>query len=323
MPFPAISSFLQQLLGADDCLEREVIQSLWSGYGEIVRVELIGARADTVVVKHIQLQRAGAHPRGWDTNQSHQRKVESYEVENKWYLNWSSRCSSQCKVPAFLGAIEENGDRFIVMEDLAIEYPLVEQEISYHQVETCLAWLAHFHATFILEKPVGLWPIGTYWHLATRSDEWKRMEEGELKVKAAAIDHKLNDCRFQTFVHGDAKIANFCFSEDRSKVAAVDFQYVGGGCGIKDVVYFLGSCLSAEENELYEDALLDYYFDVLKEALDKRPIAIDVAAVEEEWRSLYAFASTDFLRFLLGWMPGHHKINRYNQALMHEVLADV
>ena len=53
------------------------------------------------------------------------------------------------------------------------------------------------------------------------------------------------------------------------QVAAVDFQYVGGGCGIKDVAYFIGSCLYEEDCERYEEGLLDWYFSQLKEALDK------------------------------------------------------
>ena len=43
--------------------------------------------------------------------------------------------------------------------------------------------------------------------------------------------------------------------------------------------------------------------------------------LENEWRTLYPIACTDFTRFLLGWMPSHQKINRYNLNLMNTVLA--
>jgi Ser/Thr protein kinase RdoA (MazF antagonist) len=69
-------------------------------------------------------------------------------------------------------------------------------------------------------------------------------------VKAAVIDQVLNNCSYQTIVHGDAKLANFCFSKEGA-VSAVDFQYVGGGCGMKDVAYFLGSCLTGKEELLW------------------------------------------------------------------------
>ena len=79
-------------------------------------------------------------------------------------------------------------------------------------VKNCLFWLATFHATFMNNSAEGLWDVGTYWHLATRPDELASMEDGKLKNAAAAIDQMLNNCKFQTLVHGDAKLANFCFA---------------------------------------------------------------------------------------------------------------
>jgi len=183
-----------------------------------------------------------------------------------------------------------------------------------------LKWLANFHITFLSQKPVGLWDVGTYWHLATRLDEYELIENQELKAKAHRIDSLLNQCKYQTLVHGDAKLANFCFSQNGEVVAAVDLQYVGGGCGIKDVAYFLGSCLSSDECETNESELLDYYFSELKIAFDSSTHNDDFSLLESEWRDMYPIACTDFIRFMLGWMPTHQKINGYNLNLMTSVL---
>lgn len=185
------------------------------------------------------------------------------------------------------------------------------------EIKACLSWLAHFHALFLDVAPEGLWPVGTYWHLETRPDELEAMDDAALKAAAADIDKILNACRFKTIVHGDAKLANFCFSPSGQDVAAVDFQYVGGGCGMKDVVYFLGSCMEEKQCEKRVPGLLDFYFAELKVAVKKD---VDFAALEREWREMFAYAWTDFHRFLLGWMPGHWKINRYSKQLTKEVL---
>lgn len=52
----------------------ETIQSLWSGYGEIFRCTLAGGKYDQIVVKHVKLPERNAHPHGWNTDISHQRK---------------------------------------------------------------------------------------------------------------------------------------------------------------------------------------------------------------------------------------------------------
>src|SRR5690606_28569084 len=106
------------------------------------------------------------------------------------------------------------------------------QQLTDTEITACLRWLAAFHALFMHEAPVGLWEVGTYWHLATRPDERAAMQDLELRHAADAIDRTLNSASHQTIVHGDAKVANFCFASDRGAVAAVDFQYVGASAGV-------------------------------------------------------------------------------------------
>jgi hypothetical protein len=89
---------------------------------------------------------------------------------------------------------------------------------------------------------------------------------------------------------------------------------------MKDVAYFLGSCLTEDECEQQESALLDYYFDELEAAFKSRGKAIDFQSLEADWRALYPVAWTDFFRFLQGWSPGHWKIHRYSERLAREVL---
>jgi thiamine kinase-like enzyme len=187
-------------------------------------------------------------------------------------------------------------------------------------MKACLKWLANFHATFMGKEPSGLWAVGTYWHLETRPDELEALEDEALRASASKIDALLSSAHYQTLVHGDAKLANFCFSEDGLQVAAVDFQYVGGGCGMKDVAYFIGSCLYEEDCERHEDELLEYYFAELRAGLKRRNSDIDPDALEQEWRTLYPIAWTDFHRFVKGWSPGHWKIHSYSERLSREVI---
>ena len=320
----AIDDVVLRLLGAGAVAQRETIQRLWSGYGEIVKLSLSDSPIASVVVKHVFLPAKDEHPRGWNTDLSHARKLRSYAVEMAWYQQWAQRCGSESYVAQCYAAQSHKDDYLIVMEDLdASGYSARRSHLDNNHARLCLTWLANFHANFMGEAPEGLWPVGSYWHLATRPDEWQAMAESPLKRAATRIDEMLNNTRYQTFVHGDAKVANFCFSADSSRVAAVDFQYVGAGCGMKDVVYFLGSCLTEEECERWNEALLDDYFEALKQALDARNKHVDWAELEQEWRALFAVAWADFYRFLLGWMPDHHKVNKYSERLTESVLADI
>jgi hypothetical protein len=309
-------SIILQNTGASSLFEKEVIQELWSGYGKIIRVALENSTLESVVVKHVQLPRSDNHPRGWNTDIGHQRKLKSYEVETTWYELHSK--NSMARLPKCFAIESQHDETLIVLEDLdKAGFPLQKQNVAWQDIETCLEWLAQFHASYLGKVPIGLWEVGTYWHLETRPQELEVLQDKALKNAAKAINNKLNSCNFKTFVHGDAKLANFCFSEN-GQVAGVDFQYVGGGCGMKDVAYFIGSCLNESDCELLESKLLDTYFTHLQKALGKKN-----EALENEWRPLYRVAWADFHRFLKGWSPSHWKINSYSERITAEVIKNI
>ena len=240
-------------------MKSERLRSLWDGYGELSRAHRPGG--GTVIVKTVRPP-PGAHPR----------KVRSYEVEATFYENYAPRCDARCRVAKLV----ERRPSTLVLEDLDAEFPRRGGDL-----EPCLAWLAAFHARFLGVAPDGLWKTGTYWHLETRREELERMRDASLRACAPELDRALRGARFQTLVHGDAKPENFCWSRDGARVAAVDFQYVGGGPGIRDVAYLLHG---------EDERLVDAYFAHLGNA-----------EVEREWRALYPIARDDFRRFLDGW----------------------
>jgi len=331
---PAIAEIVLSATGAQTIDNLMVIQSLWSGYGEIVRLELSGGRHSSVILKHIKLPEAGHHPRGWNTNLSHQRKIRSYQVEAHWYQHYAAQCASDCEVPVCLAVNTLERETILVLTDLdAAGFDVRKNSVEIEDIYACLDWLASFHVTFLNSEGEGLWECGTYWHLDTRPDELAALNDVALRQAAPLIDQKLRQCRYQTLVHGDAKLANFCFRQDRlnsnsltldsSTVAAVDFQYVGRGCGMKDVAYFIGSCLNEDECEAMESQLLDYYFSVLIERVDQRKTSVNTAELEKEWREVYPVAWADFDRFIKGWSPDHWKINGYSEKLTAGVIKNL
>lgn len=313
---PNLKSFILEHTKASDIINTELIQSLWSGYGEMLRVGLQGSKVKSVVLKDIKLTEKGSHPRCLNSDIDHQRKLKSYKIEMHWYKNYTTFCQS--RLPKCLGMEASSDHIYILLEDLnEAGYPLRKQKLSWQEFSACLRWLAEFHVSFLGKETLGLWPIGTYWHLDTRPNELEALKDLELKLIAKKIDEKLNSCHYKTFVHGDAKVANFCFS-NTGKVAGVDFQYVGGGCGMKDVAYFTGSCLSEVECERLEDKILSSYFQYFHQAYGKYH-----KEIEQEWRDLYPYAWADFHRFLKGWSPEHWKINTYSERVTRKVIKSL
>lgn len=298
-------------LGYSSIQSVDVLQTLWGGYGELVRLYVDDT---SVIVKHIQLPKPEHHPKGWNTDISHQRKLRSYKVELNWYQQAAQQC--QAKVPQTLLVKQQGEALLLVMEDLSqIGFSEVIQQPNVSHLSACLSWLAHFHAQHIGHSGKGLWQEGTYWHLATRPDELNVLQDTELKKHADKINAVLNRAPYQTLVHGDAKLANFCFTPDGRHAAAVDFQYVGKGCAMKDVALFMSSAVPPSQCAQMETWLLDEYFTQLKLALADYQPHLSAQAVEAAWRPLFAVAWADFQRFVKGWSPDHWKINPYTEQL--------
>ncbi|WP_299805109.1 oxidoreductase family protein [uncultured Shewanella sp.] len=331
----SIDDVLTKFFGSPNFEKKEIIQSLWSGYGEIARYSFTSqSLANTYgnrqfIVKHITPPNEVQHPRGWASSVSHQRKLESYRVEVNFYKQWANQCNEHCLVPTFLGECRftEAGQssQLILMSDLDSQGFTVRAScLTLEQVKLCLRWLAHFHAKFLTPSKAlstdGLWPIGSYWHLSTRQEEWQQMPESVLKTKATKIDRLLNSCEYKTIIHGDAKVANFCFNKDFSDVAAVDFQYVGSGTGVKDLIYLIGSCLSEKECANNFAQLVNEYFHYLTQALGLYQPKLDANLVVQDWKQLVYLAWADFERFLIGWAPNHQKRNLFSHQITQRAL---
>lgn len=275
----------------------ESIQTLWGGYGRLSRRGT--EDGSTEIVKDVRW------PVG-KRDRSHARKVRSYEVEARWYGHWRDLAPLSCRTPACLGIQTRPDGMVLVLEDLdAAGFPRRSTLRRKDELHAALAWLARFHAAFLGVAPDGLWKEGSYWHLATRPDELEAMPPGPLRDAAADLDRRLSRARFRTIVHGDAKPDNFCLGRGDA-IAMVDFQYVGGGCGMRDVAYLL-DCVHDDDFAVASSReSIDLYFKELRAALPPAhgPLADEI---EAEWRSLLPVAWLDYQRFLQGWSPAYSR----------------
>ncbi|TWU57039.1 Phosphotransferase enzyme family protein [Rubripirellula tenax] len=324
-----VEPWILEMTGASRISRWEKLQTLWSGYGQIWRVSLQGGRAESMIVKHVRPPVVENLPTEADGDVSHQRKLRSYEVEANWYEHWSGKLTDGCRIAGCDGISRADGGIVFLLEDLdAAGFASRFSSADANTVKAGLEWLARFHMRFLHCQPAGLWETGSYWHLATRRQEWHVMADHHpLKPLATAIDEQLSRCRFPTIIHGDAKTDNFCVAPDGRSVAAVDFQYVGGGCAMKDVVYFLESATGDSDRQSQGDSLLDRYFAECRrhwpgnggESSD----AGDFDDFESECRRLYVFAWADFERFLAGWCRQPIATRGYRFSMMQRVMNEL
>lgn len=304
---------IQQLIADPKAYFVEEVQALWSDFGSLERY-FSPKRGSNVVVKKIAppSPESSTHPRGWNTSTSHARKLKSYFIESEFYQNFAQYTDHNCSVPQLIAADIQDDRTLLIMDDLAaLGFSETREHGSEFLAKQVIHWLAHFHAKFMHVDANKLWPQGGYWHIATRQDELKKMPESELKSFAATIDHKLKQAKFQTLVHGDAKLQNMCFHPEFATVAAVDFQYVGKAAGVVDLMYFLGSAFKQEDLYKYNDSLLEFYLTTLESALKQYKVELNFSELKLEYCELYKFAWADFNRFLQGWNPNSWKVNDF------------
>ena len=304
---------VQQLLSDPDVIVAEEVQALWSDFGSLVRC-FSPKLNKNIIVKRIAppAPENSKHPRGWNTTTSHERKLKSYQIESEFYQHYAKHTDNDCTVPQLIAADSNETHTLLIMEDLAeLGFSETRETGTEFIVKKGIHWLAHFHAKFMFTPAEALWQQGGYWHLATRQDELRKMPDSDLKTCAAEIDNKLKHAKFQTLLHGDAKLQNMCFQPEAANVAAVDFQYVGKGAGVLDLMYFLGSAFEQEDLYQYSDSLFAYYLTTLEKALKDYQVDLNFDELEQEYRELYCFAWADFYRFLLGWNPNSWKVNDF------------
>ena len=170
------------------------IASLWSNYGYIYRLHL-SSEPHSLILKSVHPP-AVSHP-----DESHLRKLLSYNVERWFYRHLASRLPHTVKL-AIEYPLQSDAEHSLLLEDLSAEfrYP-ASGSLSKDATLCVLHWLAGFHGTFfriqscesadnlsLVPPPkrwkegngmAGVWERGTYWYLDTRREELEQTDEDE------------------------------------------------------------------------------------------------------------------------------------------------
>ena len=191
-----------------------------------------------------------------------------------------------------------------------------------------------------------LWTEGCYWRLDTRRDEFEAIDPDwyDLKNAAGAIANLLKNGsqsnkkgraskgvdtdtdtysidtyrrnRFRTLVHGDYKAANVALRENENGTftcAAYDFQYTGGGYGVRDVTKLIVTSADLGEDTLAagkqaEGTVLKLYHEKLLHYMEEygRLSPAKISNMRNEYtlevmQQHYELCLLDYVRFMQGW----------------------
>ncbi len=322
-------------------LKEKRLCSLWAGYGSIcaLSLECKQTAGKQLICKYVDPP--------LEEGVAHERKVTSYIVESEFYRKYSQRCiDNGVNVPRlFHTSSNSSGKVTLLMSDLRPRFSIPGSGLNWEKAIAAIDWLARFHALHwgnpdATEKK--LWPEGCYWRLDTRLDEFDYMGKkwNRLKNAARVIADLLRDGtdaststavpKFRTFVHGDFKSANLQFCsrpstanaskdstesvygsvESSFECAVVDFQYVGTGYGVRDLVMMFVSSFDMPRQYTAmlqaESEMLRVYHIKLSEYIDQFsvngliPVPGQTYTLEQLTKH-YELSLLDYVRFMAGW----------------------
>jgi hypothetical protein len=302
------------------------LTTLWSSYGHIYRLRV---RLDNSPSSQTYLILKTVNPPAITAaaDESHLRKLVSYRVERYFYSTLSSALSppNLARVAKHYPVAEKASNDSLLLEDLELSFPVAPGSgLGLQRTHAVLTWLANFHAAFwglpsdltLVPPPSevpnpeaaqGAWAQGGYWYLATRQDEYAcigRDWKPHLSHFQAAAEKLKSETRGRTLIHGDCKAANILFSADSSACALYDFQYVGGGLGAQDLVYFIGTSIDGAilRKKGAEGELLSFYHRELTDALRARGMDADTELFTfPVLQAQFDAALVDWMRFMAGW----------------------
>lgn len=304
------------------------LTTLWSSYGHIYRLS-VRLEASSISPRVSLILKTVNPPAVSAADESHLRKLVSYRVERYFYSKLSSALSppNSARVAKHYPVAERASNDSLLLEDLNVEFPVSPGSgLGLERTRIVLKWLAKFHATFwglpndpsvsLIPPPFkvsnpseaqGAWAQGGYWYLDTRQEEYSCIGsewKAYLPQFQAAAKKLKTETTGRTLIHGDCKAANILFSANSSTCALYDFQYVGGGLGAQDIVYFIGTSIDGSilRKKPGAEELLQYYHSELQQALNARGLSAEADSFTlQVLKEQFDVALVDWMRFMAGW----------------------
>ncbi|KAF4121896.1 Pfam:DUF227 [Geosmithia morbida] len=239
-----------------------------------------------------------------------------------------------------------------LMTDLRPEYPVAGEKravLQPVQVTAALEWLARFHGASWAWLPDGdldkyvlppleeasredrgskTWLNGGYTYLATRRSEYQSLVDDEdsewcealcTPVRGSSVAEmaaellKPQGRDIESYIHGDVKSENLFTTQDGTRVAFFDFQYVGLGLGVCDLAKLFTCSVPLnmlvgdddDEDELPEELgmragekrLLEKYRHTLLASDGAKSIKYTWEDFKHHWET----ALVDWCRFQASW----------------------